>query len=285
MANTRSIQSFVPSLWSAELLQAFESQSIAHLVVKDIPQVGGKYILNTMTTPDVADYDGTVTYGEIGMAAKEIVLDQRKIVSVKVDDIEQAQMVREVRQDITHEMGYKMAVAIDEFVVAELLGAANVKEGAVIEDAYDEVVKAQSRMNKANVPHVGRIALVSQEVLDALMLDPRFIAYFRNATILENGLVDGVVINGLRFAVTNRVPDNTMIVVHQPSAYGFAKLLHEAEAVRLIDTVADGLRQLAVFGGGVIREESIQVVKFGESGENESGESGEDEDENVTPEE
>lgn len=259
MAN---IQSFVPSLWSAELVQAFESQSIVNLVVKEIPQVGGKYILNTMTTPDVADYTGTVTYGEIGMSAKEIVLDQRKIVSVKVDDIEQAQMVREVRQDIAHEMGYKMAVAIDEFVVAELLGAANVKSGAVIEDAYDEVVKAQSRMNKANVPHAGRIALVSQEVLDALMLDQRFIAYFRNATILENGLVDGVVINGLRFAVTNRVPDNTMIVVHQPSAYGFAKLLHEAEAVRLIDTVADGLRQLAVFGGGVIREESIQVVKF-----------------------
>lgn len=261
MAN---IQSFVPSLWSAELVQAFESQSIVNLVVKEIPQVGGKYILNTMTTPDVADYNGTVTYGEIGMSAKEIVLDQRKIVSVKVDDIEQAQMVRSVREDITHEMGYKMAEAVDAFVVAELLGAANVKAGAKIDDAYDEVVKAQSKMNKANVPHAGRIALVSQEVLDALMLDARFIAYFRNATILENGLVDGVVINGLRFAVTNRVPDNTMIIVHQPSAYGFAKLLHEAEAVRLIDTVADGLRQLCVFGGGVIREESIQVVKFAE---------------------
>lgn len=261
MAN---IQSFVPSLWSAELVQAFESQSIVNLVVKEIPQVGGKYILNTMTTPDVADYNGTVTYGEIGMSAKEIVLDQRKIVSVKVDDIEQAQMVRSVREDITHEMGYKMAEAVDAFVVAELLGAANVKTGAKIDDAYDEVVKAQSKMNKANVPHAGRIALVSQEVLDALMLDARFIAYFRNATILENGLVDGVVINGLRFAVTNRVPDNTMIIVHQPSAYGFAKLLHEAEAVRLIDTVADGLRQLCVFGGGVIREESIQVVKFAE---------------------
>ena len=261
MAN---IQSFVPSLWSAELVQAFESQSIVNLVVKEIPQVGGKYILNTMTTPDVADYNGTVTYGEIGMSAKEIVLDQRKIVSVKVDDIEQAQMVRSVREDITHEMGYKMAEAVDAFVVAELMGAANVKTGAKIDDAYDEVVKAQSKMNKANVPHAGRIALVSQEVLDALMLDARFIAYFRNATILENGLVDGVVINGLRFAVTNRVPDNTMIIVHQPSAYGFAKLLHEAEAVRLIDTVADGLRQLCVFGGGVIREESIQVVKFAE---------------------
>lgn len=262
MAN---IASFVPSLWSAELVQEFESQAVLNLVVKDIPQVGGKYILNTMTTPDVADYTGTVTYGEIGMSAKEIVLDQRKIVSVKVDDIEQAQMVRSVRQDIVHDMGYKMAQEIDAFVIGELLGAANVKEGAVIEDAYDEVVKAQSRMNKANVPHAGRIALVSQEVLDALMLDARFIAYFRNATILENGLVDGVVINGLRFAVVadeKRLPANTMIVVHQPSAYGFAKLLHEAEAVRLIDTVADGLRQLAVFGGGVIREESIQVVKF-----------------------
>ena len=33
MAN---IQSFVPSLWSAELVQAFESQSIVHLVVKEI---------------------------------------------------------------------------------------------------------------------------------------------------------------------------------------------------------------------------------------------------------
>lgn len=259
MAN---IQSFVPSLWSAELVQAFESQSIVNLVVKEIPQVGGKYILNTMTTPDVADYNGTVQYGEIGMTAKEIVLDQRKIVSVKVDDIEEAQMVRSVRQDITHEMGYKMAEAVDAFVVAELMGVTNVKEGAKIAEAYDEVVKAQSKMNKANVPHAGRIALVSQEVLDALMLDPRFIAYFRNATILENGLIDGVVINGLRFAVTNRVPDNTMIIVHQPSAYGFAKLLHEAEALRLIDTVADGLRQLCVFGGGLIREESVQVVKF-----------------------
>lgn len=262
MAN---IASFVPSIWSAELVQEFESQAVLNLVVKDIPQVGGKYILNTMTTPDVADYTGVVQYGEIGMTAKEIVLDQRKIVSVKVDDIEQAQMVRAVRQDIVHEMAYKMSQAVDAFVIGELLKAENAKEGAKLAEAYDEIVKAQSRMNKANVAHAGRIAVVSQEVMDALMLDPRFIAYFRNATILENGLVDGVVINGLRFAVVadeKRLPANTMLIVHQPSAFGFAKLLEEAEALRLIDTVADGLRQLCVFGGGFIRQESVQVVKF-----------------------
>ena len=55
-----------------------------------------------------------------------------------------------------------------------------------------------------------------------------------------------------------------MVVVHQPSAFGFAKLLEEAEALRLIDTVADGLRQLCVFGGGFIRQESVQIVKFAE---------------------
>lgn len=264
MAN---IASFVPSLWSAELVQAFESQSVANLVVKQIPQVGGKYILNTLTTPDVDDYDGTVTYGEITMGARELVLDQRKIVSVKVDDIEQAQMVRSVREDITHDMGYKMSQAVDAFVIGELLKGTNKVEGKVLAEAYDEIVKAQSRMNKKNVPHQGRVALVSQEVMDALMLDPRFVAYFRNATVLENGLVDGVVINGLRFVVVadeKRLPANTMLIVHQPSAFGFAKLLEEAEALRLIDTVADGLRQLCVFGGGFIRQESVQVVKFAE---------------------
>ena len=106
MAN---IQSFIPNLWATELLQAFESNTVANVIVKDIPQVGGKYILNTMTTPDVSDYEGTVSYGEIGMSAKELVLDQRKVVAVKVDDIEQAQMVRSLRQDITHEMAYKIA--------------------------------------------------------------------------------------------------------------------------------------------------------------------------------
>lgn len=259
MAN---IQSFVPSLWEAELLQALESQAVANLVVKQIPAVGGKYIINTLTTPDVSDYEGTVSYGEISTAAKEITLDQKKVVAVKVDDIEQAQMVRSVRQEITHDMAYKMAEAIDNFVIAELMQSKNVKENAKIAEAYDETVKAQSKMNKANVPHAGRIAVVSQEVLDALMLDPRFIAYYRNATVLENGLIDGVVINGLRFAVSNRVPDNTMIIVHQPTAYGFAKLLEEMEALRLESTFADGLRQLAVFGGGEIRPESVQIVKF-----------------------
>lgn len=260
-----AITGFVANIWSAELVQAFESQAVLNLVVKDIPQVGGKYILNTMTTPDVADYEGTVEYGQISMAPKEIVLDQRKIVSVKVDDIEQAQMVRSVREDIAHDMGYKMAQAVDAFVIGELLKGTNKVEDKVLAEAYDEIVKAQSRMNKANVPHQGRVALVSQEVMDALMLDPRFVAYFRNATILENGLVDGVVINGLRFVVVadeKRLPANTMLIVHQPSAFGFAKLLEEAEAVRLIDTVADGLRQLCVFGGGFIRQESVQVVKF-----------------------
>lgn len=260
-----AITGFVANIWSADLVQAFESQAVLNLVVKDIPQVGGKYILNTMTTPDVADYDGTVEYGQISMTPKEIVLDQRKIVSVKVDDIEQAQMVRSVREDITRDMGYKMAQAVDAFVIGELLKGTNKVEGKVLAEAYDEIVKAQSRMNKKNVPHQGRVALVSQEVMDALMLDPRFVAYFRNATILENGLVDGVVINGLRFVVVadeKRLPAKTMLIVHQPSAFGFAKLLEEAEAVRLIDTVADGLRQLCVFGGGMIRQESVQVVKF-----------------------
>lgn len=264
MAN---IQSFIPNLWATELLQAFESNTVANVIVKDIPQVGGKYILNTMTTPDVSDYEGTVSYGEIGMSAKELVLDQRKVVAVKVDDIEQAQMVRAVRQDIVHDMAYKIAQAVDAFVIGELLKSENTKAGAKVAEAYEEVIAAQSKMNKANVPHAGRVAVVSQEVLDALMVDPRFIAYFRNATILENGLIDGVVINGLRFVLVAdeaRLPKNTMIIVHQPSAFGKAVLLEEMEALRLIDTFADGLRQLAVFGGGIIRPESIQVVKFAE---------------------
>ena len=264
MAN---IQTFIPNLWASELQQAFESQAVVNLVAKPIPAIGGKYIINTMTTPAVSDYEGTVQYGEIGLSAKEIQLDQRKVVAVKVDDIEQAQMVRSLRQDITHDMAYKIAQAVDAFVIGEILKSENVKEAAVLEEAYDEVVKAQSKMNKANVPHAGRIALVSQEVMDALMVDPRFIAYFRNATILENGLVDGVVINGVRFAVVadeTRLPKNTMVVLHQPSAFGHAVLLEEMEALRLESTFADGLRQLAVFGGAIIRPESIQIVKFAE---------------------
>lgn len=107
MAN---IQSFIPNLWASELQQAFESATVAGLVTKQIPAVGGKYIINTMAIPDVTDYNGTVTYGEIELSAREIQLDQRKVVSTKVDDIEQAQMVRSLRQDITHGIDRKSVV-------------------------------------------------------------------------------------------------------------------------------------------------------------------------------
>ena len=262
MAN--QVSGFIKNLWESEIQMEFSRMSIAHLLAHDIPVVGGKYVLNRFKNVTVKDYAGEVVYDDVQLTPKEITLDERKYWAVHLDDIQEAQVVKPLRATVVASAGEQIAMEIDKFVVGELMKTTNKQEipHAKLETVsfYDELVKAQSRMNKRNVPHQGRICAVSQEVLDNMMLDQRFIAYFRNATILENGMIDGVVVNGVQFVVSNAVPDNTMILVHQPTCYGFATLLEKTEVLRDKDSFQDLLRGLIACGGGFTREESVEVV-------------------------
>jgi len=97
-------------------------------------------------------------------------------------------------------------------------------------------------------------------VLGLLSKDDRFT---RQPIVLQNGVVDGQIINGIQVVVSEeiaKVNNNYKIMALHKSAIGHGKQLDELEAMRLQNSFADGIRGLMVYGGEVIRPEALAVL-------------------------
>ena len=88
--------------------------------------------------------------------------------------------------------------------------------------------------------------------------DKRFTA---NPKVLENGVVEGQIINGMQVMCSEELPKNVILANHK-SAIGAAKQLEEMEAMRLQSKFADGVRGLCVYGDKVLRDDASVALYY-----------------------
>ena len=272
---TNGANGFVKSVWEEELLEAYQSQSILSVVAHQIQPVGveGKYYINKFNSGGalVEDYNAgqPLDYSTVGTTRIEVKPDQAKVWAVRLPDINEASIIKSLRTPVIQQAGHELSVAVDRHAMESIL-ASNVEKKVITTaayanfDPYAEIIEANMKMSIANVPVTGRVAIVSHQVLAMLMKDPRFIAsYAPTEGILQNGLIPGCKINGVEIVVAGpeRFPVTTgFMLIHKDQAYGHMELLNKTEVMRDKDYFDDLLRGLMVFGGSVIREESIIVV-------------------------
>ncbi|EJQ14733.1 hypothetical protein [Bacillus cereus] len=264
-----SVSTFIPTIWEARLMANFHKRSIADLITTTPTKIeGNKIIFNRVGAVNVKDYNGTIEWDDTNPSKVEINMDQQKYFAFKVDDVDAVQAAGDLIDPHTQEAGAVLQETVDTFVLGLYKGAHKThtigSDSSPIElspkNAYDYIVDLNTILNIKKVPKTERFTIINSQVLGLLSKDDRFT---KQPVVLENGIVEGQIINGSQIVVSEEIHGTggkyKILGLHK-SAIGYGTQLTETEAQRLQNSFADGIRGLMVYGGDILRQESIAVL-------------------------
>ena len=206
-----SVQNFIPTMWQAELLEAFHGQAIVDQITYPVPTEGGKLVINKMGAVAVKEYQGSVTYDDLSTDKVEVPFDQKRFFAVKISDVDAAQVAGELRAPAIREGAYQLSKAVDEHAIAQIMASgANATQVALTKaNVYEAIVDANRALDRKDVPAQDRVILCGYDVIAMLEKDLK-------ANFHRDVVADGVEyrLNGVRVLPTNRVADATVIIAH-----------------------------------------------------------------------
>lgn len=261
-----SVESFKPTLWEGALLANFHSLSIADVLATPPSDIkGNKVTFNRVAAGTLKDYTGTVEWADINTTPVDMVFDKKKYFAFALDDVDKVQAKGDVMTATTKEHSAVLSEAYDKDFFAALLagttmkiGTSSAKKKVTPVNAYDFIVDLGTMLSKKKVPKVNRFVTVNADYLGLLSKDKRFTD---NPKVLENGIVEGQVINGMQVMCSEELPANVILASHK-SAIGAAKQIEEMEAMRLQNKFADGIRGLCVYGHKVLRDDASAALYY-----------------------
>ncbi|PLX46180.1 MAG: hypothetical protein C0609_01210 [Deltaproteobacteria bacterium] len=128
MAYTKTLENFIPEIWSKQLLRNWDDEFIMRKLVNtryegEITAFGDTVHVPYLGNISVADYDNSndspISYQDVDDLTSTLSIDQRKYWAFKVEDVEKAQSTVEVREEYTK----RAAVAMKDEVEEWLLGS------------------------------------------------------------------------------------------------------------------------------------------------------------------
>lgn len=257
--------SFIPQIWNAEMLLAFRQAAVAaNLSNGDYTgnaASGNKVTINTATAITIDDYKaaGRVTSADaIASTSIDLLIDQEKSFDFKVDDIDRRQAAGNLGA-YTTSAGQGLAEDADKFLLA-LASAATTHQTATTittgDQALDIIRDLRKAMNKNKVPLANRVVAVNAE-FEALLLSAASKITNVDASGSPAGLREAIIGRVLGF---NVYMSENLPVVSKPQAVAwyvpalaYVSQIEETEALRDVDSFADRLRGLHVYGGKAVR--------------------------------
>lgn len=265
-----SVQSFIPTIWSAQVLQNLRKRLISEYFVQHnyegeiLNGGGGSVKINRIGDVTLRSYDGSeITYEDMDTEATTLNINNIKYCAVELDDVDKVQ-VRDggaLMGAYTDRMAYTIAEFLDSATFAEIAGAvpaANtygsdaspiaITNGTTAKAA---LLKLKSIMDKAGVPKDGRRVACSSDFTGYLLSDP----YINIAApTAQDSLVAGYIgkLYGFEIFETENIPDSTgnksQILASHPLFTTEANQLQNFEALRSEKSFKDLVRALVVSG-------------------------------------
>ena len=276
-----SIQNFIPTLWSARLLDHLDKRHVyLNLLNRDyegeIKNFGDTVKVNQIGDITVKDYEkGTPIEDpeDITGTQQLLAIDQAKYFNFAIDDVDNAQTNPKLMDKAMERAAYAMNDVVDQFA-ANLL-AVNVHADNTIgtdsapivptkEDAYDYLVDLGVKLTEANVPMTGRWVVVPAFYHGLLLKDERFVGNGSdfNKAILEGGEVGAAA--GFTVYVSNNVPNTDgakyKVIAGTEAAGSFAEQILETKAYSPEKSFADAVKGLHVYGAKVFQSKCIAVL-------------------------
>lgn len=274
MALDTGYKGFIPKLWSSRLLEHFDNSLVAlNLVTREyegeISAYGDTVHINQLGDVTIKEYTGADIDGpeDLTSTQQTLTIDKGRYFNFQVKDVAKAQANVNLIDAATKRAAYQMADGIDKELFTAMAAGAKIKVGTASapiqitpENAYDTLVDLAVKMNEANVPTAERKVVLPHWFLGMLAKDKRFTT---QATVLQNGVVEGANISGMQVLASNNLKGDTKhtaIIATVPEATAFANQVVETEAYRPEANFADAIKGLNIYGSSVIRPEAVAVL-------------------------
>ena len=271
----------IPKLVSAKVIKELEKNLVAKRICtmdtgSQIKKYGDQVTFAGLDKPTVKDYEGTIEYETLNDTGVTLLIDQRKYVAFKVDDIEAFQSAIDIKgtqvERAAYELkdnadAYVLALASDSSIKAIVDATATGKE--ISEDnALQYASKVARKLNEANVPAGQRF----------FVIDPMVQEYMTNAG-LKFGVNEGMkgFEGGLEWAdylgMKTFVSNNVKVAsnVHYCLAGSYNAIVYADQIVKSrfiaeAENAFEGLySSLHVFGAKIIKPKELVVFKVKEA--------------------
>ena len=261
-----AISNFIPTLWSAGVFTAFQAQQVV------IPTVNRQYegeatAGNTVriigaATPTIVDYKAagrTITAEALSDSKVDLLIDQEKAFSFKVDDVDRAQASGNF-EAWSAAAGAALAEDAEKAVIAKILaaaGALNTGAGAVTVDSGDKAKAAlraiRTQLTKSKVPAADRFVAVNPAMADLLVAGLSDSSVAGTDGELRNGVIARLY--GMTVVETPLFAEETkpVAVGYHSNVVSFVSQIEQTEALRDPASFSDIVRGLSVYGSVVTR--------------------------------
>lgn len=275
-----SFDSFIPEVWSGELLLNFERKLVyANLVSRDyegeVSRAGDTVHINTLSAVKISPYvpgTTTITVDDLSTTSQELKIDQANYFAFGVDDIDKRQAAASgnLVSAATENAGFGFAKEVEEYIVdlysgvdsGNDLGPVDLADG---DDAYDLLIDMRTKCAEVDMPDVGRWCVVPPWVAGLLLNNDKFV---RNAALGEkssDALLNGHIGRAAGFDIyeSNSNPvitsggDDYLVWAGVPSAIGLVVQINEVEPYRSQTAFEDVVRGLQLYGAKLLRPDGI----------------------------
>jgi hypothetical protein len=284
------LQNFNPTIWSAKLfVRLRKTLAFAQLVNTDyqgeISSYGDRVKINEVGPVTISDYAryGTLSWQELDSAQKELIINQAKSFSFKIDDIDVAQQNPKIMNAAMDEASYGIADAIDQFI-AGLYGEAGVtnttnmgSSGSAKSVSSGNVIETLSYagryLSESNVPEQNRIMVIPPWLHQKLLLAE---VGGISATAVPKTFDDGALTSGyigdalgFRLIVSNNVQaaatSVSAVMAFNRTAISYAGQISKIKAVEHEDGFSEGVKGLYVYGAKVVRPSALATLYLTEA--------------------
>ena len=276
-----SIQNFIPTIWSARLLNHLDKSHVYLNLLNrgyegEIKNFGDTVKINQVGDVSIKDYTkGTDIDApeDITGEQQELKIDQAKYFNFAVDDVDNAQTNPKLMDKAMQRAAYAMNDVVDAFA-ANLLAinvhadnAIGTNDAPIVPtkaDAYDYLVDLNTKLTEANVAKMGRWVVIPAFYHGLLLKDDRFVGNGTdyNQAILEGGEVGKAA--GFTVYVSNNVPHTEgtkyKVIAGTTEAGSYAEQILNTEAYRPEKRFSDAVKGLHTYGAKVLQSKCIAVL-------------------------
>lgn len=275
-----SIKNFIPTIWSDMLVNRYEEMAVfAPLMNRsyeaDVVNYGDTIKVNTLGDFDDYAYTGTVTYTDMDDSSQFIKIDQKRVISKQIDDVDAAQ----IKPKLVSEYGMHFAqgfLRTQEAYLGGLYTSAGITSGSTSSptsitsaNVISKIGDIAAEMDENDVPDDGRVAVVAPWLAQKMVL-AGVIRDTDNSDILSAGYIGNF--QGFQVYKSNRISKSgttwyANMFFRRNDTIALVDQIKDMEALRLESPYADGLRSMMVYGAKVLRPESLAVGYFAEGSE------------------
>lgn len=272
MSNYNSIEKII----SAEILRTNEDNLIANKICNtnfagEIKNAGDSVVFIGMNEPEIYNYTGTLNYASTQDSAVTLDINQDKVFSFKIKNLEELRSSIGLRDSQTKRASYNLKKEVDTYVLGLWEDAANQMSAAETTpaNALSIIAQLKEKLEEANVPD-GQSWIVIPPFLKAQLIVAG-VKFQVNNGVNGTGMIGYTNELGCDLFVSNQLAKdsngNTVCLAGSYSAIAYAEQVLETQVIdRLENSFDTAIRGRIVFGAKVIKPAELVACPVSNGG-------------------